>query len=339
MSPIPTRDDVDDPVARSVRCLQERVASIPEALRLAADASLPAIHGSPRSIVTTGIGASEGPARLLACTLAEAGIAARFVPLSTFAIDAPAADLLVLFSQNLSPNARLALTPQHRFGARWLVTSAGFVPGASKREAFASAYAEHGVTLIRVPPATEDGMLLRIVGTTVASLMALRIAAHLSDGKVLIAQPSEAADAYVAPLNVHSLSGQTVALVGVGPSVESLHGHRCKLLESLLIPEPFVWDVLQIAHGPLQSIHEKPMTLLAMVTPDAIPLLRRLEATLSPHHQLIPWVARRNDRLAFFEHAAAVDACLLATLRESPRNLFDWPGRHADAPLYNLGNE
>lgn len=324
--------------ARSVATLTERVASIPDALRVAADVALPALSRAPRTLVTTGIGASEGPARLLACTLADAGVAARFVSLARFTHEAPAADLLVVFSQNLSPNARLALTREHRFGARWLVTSAGYASGVSAREALVERYRGEGVVPILVPPASEDGMLLRVVGPAVASLMALRIAALVAGERSTLPNLAEAARAYTPPVVVEALNAQPLALITAGVSVESLHGHRWKLLEALLREDPSVWDVLQFAHGPLQTIHDRAQTLLVLSTPRATTLVSRLQAALSPqHHRVLVWTAQHDNALAFFEHSAAIDACLLATLRAHPRNLFTWPGRGGDAPLYDLG--
>jgi len=322
----------------SIASFAERIASIPAALRLAADAPLPTLPTSPRTIVATGIGASEGPARLLACTLAEVGVAARFVPLACFATGSPTADLLVVFSQNLSPNARLALTDEHRFGARWLVTSAGYAPGVSAREALVDGYRARGIVPIRVPPAAEDGMLLRVVGPAVASLIAFRIASLIAGERLSLINFADAANAYAPPVTVAALDTRPLVLVAAGISLESMHGHRWKLLEALLREDPPVWDVLQVAHGPLQAIHDRAMTLLVLGTPRAHPLVSRLEAALSPkHHRVLVWTAQHDNALSFFEHAAAIDACLLATLRATPRDLFDWPGRGGDAPLYDLG--
>lgn len=342
----------------SVQELARRMASIPSLLELAARLPLPTLGSlHPRRIVTTGIGASEGPARLLASTLLESGVAAQFVPLTSFAMAAPAGDLLVMFSQNLSPNARLALTAQHAFKARWLVTSLGFASAnsaasdpaeveglpsssAAERLRFLQTLLSQGVVPIVVPPASEDGMLVRVVGPTVASLIALRLARVLG-AEALARVPFEAAaEAYASPLSMQPLPFTPCALIAAGVSIESVHGQRWKLLETLLRGDPPVWDVLQVAHGPLQWFHGQSMLLLALATPLSKGLLDRLEAILSPtRHRLLRIVSTRSDVLACFEHAAAIDACLLATLGESPRDLFDWPGRGADGALYRLGEE
>ena len=325
--------------ASSLSHLEERLASIPRALDEAVRVPLPRA-ASPKTVVVTGIGASEGPARLLAQTLAEGGIAARFVPLASFHVRPVTADLLVCFSQNLSPNARLAFGERHAFAQRWLVTSVGLVEGASPREPVLEALVRRGVSPVIVPPAREDGMLVRVTGPAVAALVALRIAAALGAEGARELDFTQASAAYACPRRPTALLTQDFALVAAGVSVESLHGHRWKLLETLLRGDPSVWDALQIAHGPLQGFYEREMRLLAFATEDASPLLDRLERTLDPsRHVLERIVGKRRDALVYFEHLCALDACVLATLRASPRDLFHWPGEGIDAPLYDLGED
>ena len=73
------------PAVKSIETLESRIASIPAALEVAAKVELPPWAGAAlRTVVTTGIGASEGPARVLASRLAQSGIAARFLPLAAF---------------------------------------------------------------------------------------------------------------------------------------------------------------------------------------------------------------------------------------------------------------
>ncbi len=328
------------PAVKSIETLESRIASIPAALEVAAKVELPRWAGAAlRTVVTTGIGASEGPARVLASRLAQSGIAARFLPLAAFATREVTASLLVAFSQNLSPNARLAFGPQHGFDARWLVTSAGLSP-ASPRAAVLASLLARGVEGIVVPPESEDGMLVRVVGPAVASLIALRLAAHLGAHTLAETDFARAASAYTSPCAPFALDDVKIALIAAGPCAESLHGHRWKLLETLLRGDPSVWDVLQIAHGPLQSIHDEEVRLLVFETRRARPLVERLVATLRrDRHRLVRIEATREDGLALLEHTAAIDACLVATLRASPRDLFDWPGRGSDAPLYSLGED
>jgi hypothetical protein len=325
--------------SRSLTYVREVIAELPRALAQTLEVQLPALSSAPRSVVTTGIGASEGPARVLAAVLTEGGIAARFTPLSHFTTTPlPGADLLVLFSQGLSPNARLVLDSQPYFPLRWLVTSLD--PKSAKQAAgeLLALFTSRGFSPIVVPPATESGTLVRLSGPTVATLMALRLGALLLADRRLLSRTAQAPDAYRAARDAEPLGDGPLALVTIGTSLAYTNGHRWKLLEALLAGDPPVWDVLQFAHGPLQAFYDKPLTLLVLERGRGSPLLARLANTLQPAlHRLIHLGSEHDDELSFFEHAAAIDALLLATLERAPRDLFDWPGRNRDAPLYGLG--
>jgi creatinine amidohydrolase len=278
----------------------------------------------------------------LAAQLAEAGLAARFCPVSQFASPLPSADLLVVFSQGLSPNARLALTPEHAFAARWLVTSldpSDASRGAEKKRALLERLIARDVTPIVIPPADEPEALARFCGPTVAALTALRLGALLSGDRALAVQLSDAPSAYLGRVEPASLEGP-LALVTAGALSGSAYAQRWKLLEALLVQDPPVWDVLQFAHGPLQAFHDKPLTLLVLEGAAQSDRVERLLRTLDPARQrALRLRANLPAPLSFFQHTAQLDALVLAALEAKPRDLFDWPGRHGDAPLYSLGED
>src|SRR6185369_9187840 len=175
------------------KLLQARNAAIPELLRIALTSPVDEekiVRSIARGgVVTTGAGSSGAHARFLASVLRELGVAARFAPLSAF-LEAPsraAADqTLVVFSQGLSPNARLALEHAQRWHAVWLATASGSdVDGAeappggdgdARRRALDDAIAA-GVHLLTYPGANEYGTLLRIVGPMLGYAVALHFAA------------------------------------------------------------------------------------------------------------------------------------------------------------------
>jgi len=325
--------------SQSFAYVESAIASLPEQLAQALVAPLPARPAQAyQTVVTSGIGASEGPARLLSALLAERGVAARFSPLSDFECRPHVhGELFVLFSQGLSPNARLPLEHAGHFGTRWLVTSVDGGAAPAKRELLAQ-FTARGFVPIVLPPASEPGTLVRLVGPTVAMLGALRIAALLLDDARLLARTLEAPHAYHTPPSSEPLAGQPLAIVSVGVPLECANAQRWKLLEALLRWDPPVWDVLQFAHGPLQAFHERRLTLLVLERGRGSPLVPRLQATLNGAlHRVVHLTSEHDDELACFEHAAAIDALILRTLRASPRDLFDWPARNGDGPLYGLG--
>jgi creatinine amidohydrolase len=329
--------------AKSLSYVRDAIARLPEELARALECTLPRLQSAPRSVISTGIGASEGPARILAGVLAEAGIAARFCPVSQFAAHKPSADLLVVFSQGLSPNARLALTPEHAFGARWLVTSLDpneRGAGSEKKRAWLAKLRTCGVTSIVIPPAHEPEALARFCGPTVAALTALRIGALLSGDRALAVRLSDAPSAYQVTHEPSASLEGPLSVVTAGALIESAYLQRWKLLEALLVQDPPVWDVLQFAHGPLQAFHDKPLTLLVLEGVGAADRVERLVRTLDPTRQRVVRLrASLPAPLSFFQHTAQLDALLLAALEAKPRDLFDWPGRHGDAPLYSVGED
>lgn len=337
--------------AQTLHYVRDAIAGMHEVLAHALEAPLPRLTRAVTSVVTTGVGASEGPARVLAALLVEAGVLARFAPVSSFAARSPGAtrlrpaqaDLLIVFSQGLCPNARLALGETHAFRQRWLVTSLDRkapTPESAPKLAVLNRLLARDVTPIVIPPANEPETLARFTGPTVATLTALRLGALISGDRALAMQLAEAPSAYRAThAPITSLAGP-LALVSAGALPESPYAQRWKLLEALLGQDPPVWDVLSFAHGPLQANHGRALNLLVLEGAGHEQLVERLERTLDARCQRA--LRLRSSLplpLSFFEHTAQLDALILRELEASPRDLFDWPGRHGDAPLYALGEE
>ncbi len=322
---------MSDTLARSKALLAERTARVPARIAAASEAvTLPQLEAPHWTI--TGVGGSEGPARVLAHRLAEAGRAARFVPCSRFAVTGDdLAGGLVLFSQGLSPNARGALAPRHRFAPRVIVTTVTPNPEGSEVERFLAAQLAEGAHRIPHGPTQEGELLVRIEGPAEATVRAIQLAAHIT-GEA--APPLRAASALpdVAPLPELRL-----ALVGAGDTPNWLHGQRWKLLEGLGLADPPVYDVMQIAHGPLQQFYEEPMVMLAVAqSTDEHPLFDRLARVLRPHHELRILTLEAPLPEGWPQLELWFDALLLATMKLRPRDLIAWPGKHADADLYAL---
>jgi hypothetical protein len=331
--------------ARCVAQLGASIDTLPGLLEQALAGALPERPERLGTVVTTGIGASEPPARFLASLLVAGGVPAQFCATSAFARgELPRGDLLVSFSQGLSPNALLALGQPYGFSARWLVTSVGPATARADKRAQRAQLEADGVHVVCLPPSDEPAWLVRIAGPTVAALGALRIAARLLGDPALAQEAEGAPHAYArgclpashapAPL----ASARALALIALGTPHEAALAHRCKLMEALLVPEPPVWDVLQFAHGPLQAYFAAPLTLLSLECDGDHDLARRLGATLAPErHELRRLIAPGRGPGTWFSHAAAIDRLLHETLSAAPRDLNEWPGKRCDGPLYDLG--
>ncbi len=324
--------------------LEQRIESVGEHLASLARAWAEGAHPVPAPLreaktwLITGAGGSAGPAHMLVDALLERGRVARYEPLSHFLEpDAEAADVLVVFSQGLSPNARLALARHERFAHTVLFTSVD--PEASDVEAVI-AQASHVISL---PPKREDQLLVRVVGPCVATLAALLFADAIDNrsAPLDVASLAEARGAS-SPMEVEPDGGAiaSLALVPFGEGARRYHGIANKLLEAIGEPVP-IWDVLGVTHGPLQYFHGQPITLLGLMrdTREHHDLADRLDAILDPKRgqQLLRCVAPHARPLDWFAHDAMIDRVLIGAMRGRERDLIDWPGKGADQSLYGLG--
>jgi hypothetical protein len=332
----------------TVALLRRRVDELPAELTRAKLAPLPELPAAARDAgiwIVSGIGASEGPARLLVAELASAGVPAIFHPVTSFLGDtSPQGAVLVVVSQRLSPNARLPLRHRGRYGATILVTTLD--PAADEQ---ARALAAEGVCLVVHGPVTEDGLLLRVQGPAVANLMVLRLALAVRIAQSLPKPAWASALEGFAPnaAEHEALPSDAlfdpIAFVACGEDVSLACGLRHKLLEGLGSGEPHIWDGCGIVHGPLQSFYERRQLLLALLRTGDEPTLgvfARLEKVLDPtRHRMLVLRATLPGPLALFELDLALDALLVGALEVRPRDLGNWPGKGVDAPIYELDGE
>jgi creatinine amidohydrolase len=329
--------------------LAARVAAIAAAVRWTAEAPHPALDaGGGSRIVTTGVGSSEAHARLLEHLLAEsAGLDARFVPLSAVAVPAAAArsQELIVFSQGLSPNIRLALEARARW-ARVVLVTAVSGRGSGERDELVRTLSAEGVPIVPFAGENEYGTLVRVVGPMAGYVAAWRVAEALAADRLPPLEPDrilaaiERAPAAVASLEPDDL-GRGLAFLASGTYAALTANLRYKVLEGMLLPAPPVWDLLHVAHGPLQQAFAGEATFLALTragAPLEDELCARLEAALDPaRHRLVRVPATLRGPLAILEHEAAVNALMLRWIEARGVDQVRWPGRGREAPLYALG--
>jgi hypothetical protein len=317
--------------------IRGRLAALPACLREVAGrvgAGAGAGLGRDGGVVVTGVGASEAPARMIAELWREAGVAASFAPLSAFASGSRAAKDrrgLVVFSQGLSPNARLALARAGEFREALVFTSV-------REDAALARFVAQGGRAVVLPPEREQGALVRVLGPCAAMLAAALHtgAAAADDVDALLAALAEA------PARVPDTPRRArVAFVTAGGYGELCHAVKNAWLEGLCAPEPPVWDVLQIAHGPFQQFFDDEILLLALERGgEEHALWDRLATMLVPtRHTLVRLRSSLPRALAPIDHLVLVLELVCRALRHAPRDLGAWPGSGLDAPLYELGAE
>jgi len=352
-------------LAERVRAAPEIVAALPP--RFEALEAVP--RDLPRCLVTTGIGTSEGHARHLAEVAARfCGQPARFASTGSLAGGSPPgarADWLVVFSQGLSANARYALAHVDDWGGVILVT--GLSAATSEEEGLdpeKRIWLEHldrrGVVRLDLGCGTEYGALLRVIGARAGyvvawSLLRTLTARALGDATPLELETSaliraqhgaalESARAFPThtPLAPFFDAARSLLLVAEGGALEMVDQLTLKLAEGMLRPQPRAVDVLQFAHGPLQSLALRPTSILYLAPRDPGPTseawLSRFRSTLDPAlHDLRVLRAELPWPFAAVEYEALFDDLVLRVLAETEGDLVDWPGVDREAALYSVG--
>jgi creatinine amidohydrolase len=330
----------------SLSILRARVAQLPEVIDRAIHTPLPGTDAqrahfcAMRRFVVTGGGLSEGPARVLVALLRRQGRDAQFEPQTAFTVErAPAPDTaLVLFSQGLAPNARLPLSSMRAgCGASLLITSV--VPGEGAMGKHAQSLLERDRLVWTLPPASENGLLLRVLGPAVALTAALRIAAMCAGEQIELSSLDVPRHLRASAPDLFFGQRRPIAIVADPSFLELAMPLRWKLLEGLRVPDPPVWDVLQVAHGPLQSFYDHPTTFVTLRGPRPSPyddLFASLRSVLRDHHALVELRASSTEPVALLELDAMLNAALLTTLAANPLPLDDWPSRGLDGPLYDV---
>jgi creatinine amidohydrolase len=350
-------------VSAGLGLLRDRVEAIPRALRAfdAAALELPPCGGAPlRGVVTAGVGSSLENARTLAALLAgDLGLPARSAaPSALLEPPGPRArdELLVVFSQGLSPNGCALLGHAAAYRGVLLVTGEAPEAGDPARELALRELAERGGRVLRLPVDRESGLLVRVIGPLLGQLAALEVARAAArefgvapswptlSGDALAAAVSDAAArarALRAALPGDPLRG-ALAFLASGPAAGAGALAR-KLLEGLRVPLPPVWDLLDFAHGGFQQLFDEPATLLALRSAAEAArgdlLLERARRMLDPaRHRVVPLDARLPGPYAILEHEAALNELLLAALDARAIDPARWPGQGRDAPLYELAD-
>lgn len=336
--------------------LRERQARLPAALLealtapLALDEVTRALR-SARAVVTTGIGSSLAHARYLSWLLrTRAGLPSWDVPTGSFlapptsATD-PKDDVLVVFSQGLSPNARFPLAHAGSYGALILVTAAE--GDSADRAAAVREAAVAGAIVVRMPCAPEYDVLMRVVGPMVGFAVALRIAHAAGVPVDLQPEPIVRAVESAASRARASLAGvdprvfaDPMTVVGTGGYAQHAHNLCAKVQEGMYLPWPQAVDALELAHGSIQEASGKPRTFLALghggSHEDA--LFARARQVSESHHRWLRFDAHLEAPLAVLEHEAMVNELVLASIAARGLDQQQWPGKGRDGPLYGLAS-
>ncbi|QTN33546.1 hypothetical protein HZ994_14900 [Akkermansiaceae bacterium] len=325
----------------SITLLKARMALARERLCEAAARRIGASQPPPFPWIVTGIGSSEAHARFL-CSLVDrtAPGAATFANPSSFAVSGPAAPdgTLIVFSQGLSSNARIALRHHPSF-ARTVVFSA--------KEQDETPFTGDEIEFVRCMETDEFTILLRVIGPMVTYLTAWQWLHSVLPGTPAPPDPSEVGRIFssvdetpretVDALAEDFISG--VEFNFIGPANDYPQNLGFKRVEGLFLPEPVRRDILQAAHGPIQQNHAEPCAQWIFTSASAaetalaahlLPMFGRLDSPIRTIASPVPEPAS----VFFFE--ALLNRALATAIHYSPHSQFDWPGKGLDGEGYHL---
>jgi hypothetical protein len=327
----------------SVLELEKRVRRVPAILEQVLDIAPP--EGlrqlGSNSVVLTGIGASEAVTRSLEPWFRhELRIRVTQVPLSAFIADdvRKQGQTLVILSQELSPNATLALARVPEFQQALLVTS---LPASDPR---LGEFREAGGLVWTLPPAEERNLLVRVEGPMAAAFALARlglegVGRELPSSLRELPQAVQAAQKHgFALAKEWPLEVKRAPMVATGWYAHCLELLSWTWMEAWWTEPPPAFDVLQLAHGPWQQRFRESGPWMGFTRPDDAPgLWERLEKMLPERQSLVRVAATLPGPLALFEHLGFVQGLLSGVLLRDPKDLTQWPGKCTDAPLYELG--
>lgn len=295
---------------------------------------------SETSLVFTGIGASEATARTAEQLLRhELRLRVSVQPLSDFLhrdIDLQG-KTLVLLSQELSPNALLALKRAESFQHALLLTS------LPVHDARLDTFRAAGGVVWTLPPAEERGLLVRVMGPLAATAALLKLA-WAGNGEAMPKDVALVPDAMQRALGAGFLAADSwpdtalrAPLIACGWYARAVEAILWTWMEAWWVEAPPCWELLEVAHGPWQQQSKQSGPWLALTRNDDAPeLWKRFTSMLPPTQSLVRATSTLPAPLCFFEHFAFVQGLLCGVLKRRDLDLTCWPGQGTDAPLYRF---
>jgi creatinine amidohydrolase len=303
-------------------------------------------------VVVTGLGSSQCAARLLAGLLTTHGSGpAQFVPMTDFYRGTHArGGTLVVFSQGLSANARIALARRRDFSKCVLVSSVSEkgLLAAGKLEVldFLKQLEAEGVCLPRHPLEEEYTLLPRFIGPACALAHAIAMVASISQSRaslppreVLLAALADAATEAAKALEWVNDFAALPEWNFAGAALEFCGNLQAKVLECLFIRLPQARDLLEFSHGGFQANCHQPAPQWIFCERNSADeeLLTKLTPLFSDNpHPLRILRSPLAFPLNLLYYEVYLNRLMLTAVERMGLDLIDWPGKGGDGAGYTL---
>tara|TARA_B100001248_G_scaffold262395_1_gene258112 strand:- start:51327 stop:52337 length:1011 start_codon:yes stop_codon:yes gene_type:complete len=330
----------EDPLGH--QCLLERIGSITEkaAILLKDPVSIRPTHPDA-PIIVTGVGSSQAHAQYLAYLINQyTSTTAVALPLVSFTKKLPPSTnehTLIVFSQGLSSNARIALKHCNAFKETFLITAQ-----SSPTQDLAPE-----IKPIHIPCDEEKGLLIRTIGPFLGFLASLQLVEYVWPGAIpscteetlleALKTTPQKSQALQKELSLEACQAGCTFLTTPGLAL-SCYNLGFKFLEGLFLPMPAIWDILTFTHGPFQQLRQHPGPILSLTGNQKDNMLFQKAETMitacsTTHAQL---QATLSSPWSILEYEMILNHWLLGELKKSSIDQKNWPGKGEDAKLYDI---
>ena len=319
----------------SSNLLRSRCEAIPEGLVNVPAFDFRVLDGVGK-VACSGLGLAGATAGFARGVFSTLGWNARMLTPSECFDDATTAsdEALVVFSQNLSPNAQIVMSQQPRFERSVLVTS-------TDDGALFENWQRLGSVQKLPPNVPEVGLLVRVQGPAFAAYALLAGAAERL-GLDLSSFAQNYREMFITGLelgakNADVISTQPVGLVTAGAMHNFVLPLQWKLLEALWQPMLPSVDAINFVHGPMQAVHGVPNTLffLGRGCSAHAELAKRLKQINGAGHTHAIFV-NENPMVAAVLYDGFFNGVICGVLEKTDRDLSQWPGKGKDGPIYGI---
>ncbi|MFK7897131.1 MAG: creatininase family protein [Myxococcota bacterium] len=295
-------------------------------------------------------------------------------------------DWLVVFSQGLSANARYALQDVESWGGVILVTGLSLTATveeglSAEKRAWLEDLEARGVVFVEMGCGCEYGALIRVIGARVGyaigwSLLRTLAARQLKEDALGALLEDEDSGIRLDALQEEASAGASHAVFQNGTGLPASNGDfatdlaaffapdrslvlvseggetsfgehlSLKISEGMLRPQPRCVDVLEFAHGPVQSLAGRPASFIYLLPAPAKGVseleseawLARFRATLDPKwHSVCVLRAKAPAPFSILEFEAIFDAWIVMVLECTGGDIVAWPGQEREVSLYAQG--
>ncbi|CAF0923528.1 unnamed protein product [Rotaria sordida] len=359
--------NTNDPLGHGL--IEQRLDQIPPLLLGMLEDKLPAFSSSiidAQSFIVTGIGSSEAHARYLTLLInLYTDRQALFIGFTGFirlTTRFRSNQILILFSQGLSPNAQMIIKYGQEYFSHILLFTSMNDEQMRKKCPWIE---KEKIETIQFPLNDEYTTLIRVIGPICGFLAAILFVQRFTNNHliekdslqtILIRNPSSSSSLLPDYLILRQamieddnqqFSRGPFHLILSSPLIDVCQNLLYKFVEGLYWSSPTVHDYLQFAHGPFQQLRSltNRSTAIVCIVDSSNPLdvelehrLRQMIDACNKQQQLVHvytlYLSSPSIIYSIFELEMKFNRLIFEIMCKRQCQQIDWPGKGQDQPLY-----